>query len=407
LFDCSEKYRSTLVNNAKRLGLFKYQASLEPIQNAKTIQERWHAWIGQESLRRLAWAVYEYDSSVSFLHNNRSYITVGDMTLDLPCSVAHWEAETSQSWVSLHPWGYAPVLMPFRTTIRTLFDNTPNPISKIAEESHRRLIILTLLRMIWTVKEIRRSPIGDIVDNHHWVEDRRVLLQGINMFGEFPFSTAAATSQTSDQVVLIARRMQMVHLANLYAARELMDLIYRLVRPSSDSKVAEQGLMSWAKRDPKLVRETVFHAAQTLTIIRHFPSNLALEAFNTFHAGVVLWFASTLLPESQRQSRTQNEPLLTSDPTSNSSDNAALPIRLDYLPEQDGDTTTSGIQNWIQTGGTSKISIFGIPDLCSPVGQAKVLDLTADMLKNMSLWGVAQSLRKAILELRQRRPWKG
>src|ERR1700761_1913137 len=83
LFDCSEKYRSALVNNAKRLGLFKYHAPLELVQNAKTLQERWHVWIKQESLRRLAWAIYEYDSSVSFLHNNRSYITVGDMALDL------------------------------------------------------------------------------------------------------------------------------------------------------------------------------------------------------------------------------------------------------------------------------------------------------------------------------------
>jgi hypothetical protein len=361
-------------------------------------------WISQESLRRLARAVYEYDSSVSFLHNNRPYITVGDMVLDLPCSAAHWEAETCQSWASLHPWGYVPVLMSFRTTIRILFDNTPNPISKIAEESHRRLIILTLIRMLWTVKEIRRSPIADLVDSTHWVEDRRSLLHGINMFGEFPFSTAVAASQTSDQVVLIARRMQIVHLANLYGARDLMDLIYRLVRPSSDSKVAEQGLISWAKHDPKMVREAAFHAAQTLTIIRHFPSNLSLEAFNTFHAGVVLWCASALLPEIQSQSESQNEPLMTSNPTSTSK--TAVSIRLDTLPKEDGDTTTRITQNWIQTGGTNNISIFGIPDLCGPVGQARVLDLTADMLKNMTVWGVAQSLRKVILELRHRQPWK-
>jgi hypothetical protein len=376
------------------------------VQNAKDVQERWHIWINQESLRRLAWAVYEYDSSVSFLHNNRPYITVGDMALDLPCSAAHWEAETCQSWASLHPWGYVPVLMPFRTTIRLLFDNTPDPVSKIAEECHRRLIIMTLLRMLWTVKEIRRSPIGDLVDSTHWVEDRRSLLRGINMFGEIPFSTAVAATQTSDHVVIIARRMQIVHLANLIGAGNLIDLIYRLVRPSSDRKVAEQELISWAKQDPRRVRETAFHAAQTLTIIRHYPSNLPLEAFNTFHAGVFLWCASALLPACQGRVESQNEPLRTSSMTSASSTNTISSIRLDYLAMQDGDATSGVIQNWIQNGDTNNISIFGIPDLCSPIGQARLLDQTADMLKNMTVWGVAQSLRKAILELRHRQLWK-
>lgn len=38
------------------MGLFREQPPL--IKDGATVTERWHSWLGQERLRRLAWAVY-------------------------------------------------------------------------------------------------------------------------------------------------------------------------------------------------------------------------------------------------------------------------------------------------------------------------------------------------------------
>lgn len=38
------------------MGLFREHLPL--IKDGVTVTERWHSWLGQERLRRLAWAVY-------------------------------------------------------------------------------------------------------------------------------------------------------------------------------------------------------------------------------------------------------------------------------------------------------------------------------------------------------------
>lgn len=393
LFHGSEACRSVLVSHAKTIGLFKYHAPPDHMPAGVSLEERWHIWIGQERLRRLSWAIYEYDSSVSYLHHMRPYITVGDVIGDLPCSRAHWEAETAHSWAALHPWGSVPNPKPFRETIRSFFDGTPNPISRITEDSHRQYILLTLIRMLWTKQEISRSPICDLLDRHDWANDRRGLLDAINTFPMHPSATTVVSSSTLHEQGLIARMVQIVHLSNLYGAGDLMDLIHRLVRPSLDHKPVEEGLLRWARRDLQRVRQMAYHAAQILAVVRHFASNLPLEPFNVFHAGVILWCMTALLPQVSGRSI---------DTTASSE--AILPIRLDHLAKEEIDVTVQNIQDWIRSGGNNGISLFSIPDICSSDGQRRVLDLTADILNNMTVWGVARSFRKVVLELRKRQP---
>jgi hypothetical protein len=388
------------------MGLFNYRPPPQLVQKANTLQERWYIWTRQETLRRLAYAVYEYDSALSNIHNNRPYVTVGDMLLDLPSSAAHWEAETPQSWAALHTWDIVPSPNPFREMIEPFFQNVPLPMSNLAEDCYRQLLILTFIRMLWTMKEIKRSPLCGLGNLGHWLNNRHSLLRRINMLQEFPYSTATTANHTSDQLVLIAQRAQVVHLANFYGAGDLMDLVYRLVRPSSDNKAAERGLIHWAKQEPTRVRETMFHAAQTLALVRHFPSNTPLESFNVFHAGIVLWSMCTLFPQTRRQIESQSQTGSSfhtpSTFSSNTGSTVISSIRLDHLSKQDNGAHTEAIQQWIQTGSTKSVSIFGIPDLCDPAGQIRVLELSADILKNMTVWGVAQSLRRVLLELRQR-----
>lgn len=372
------------------MGLFSYLAPVQPAENLSTVERRWHVWVGQERLRRLAWAIFEYDSSVSYLHNMRPYTSIGDMTLDLPGSNAHWEAETPQSWAALHPWSLVPSTVPFRETLRTFFDNTPNPLSKRVEDSHQLLIIMILDQLLWSTNDGRRSPVCEFVDTNSWSSSRQILRSGLNMFQASSLLTETLSDTTLNEQALIVRRVQVLHSSHLHNAGDLMDLIRRLVRPLSDHKAAERGFVIWAKQDPERVREIAFHAAQTLAMVRHFASNLPLEPFDVFHAGVVLWSLSALL----HQDASHRE----------SSDSPSATIYLDHLAKHEDDTASTSTQDWLQNGGCSTLGLFSVPNLCTPIGQIQVLELVADMLKKMPVWGVAVSFRRVILGLRKRSP---
>lgn len=88
LFELSESYRSTLVHHAKCMGLFRFE-TIKPTRAETSLETAWQKWIGEEELRRLGWAIYKYDASVSYLHNNRPFLSTGDINLDLPAPSDH------------------------------------------------------------------------------------------------------------------------------------------------------------------------------------------------------------------------------------------------------------------------------------------------------------------------------
>jgi len=207
------------------------------------------------------------------------------------------------------------------------------------------------------------------------------------MFQESALSLTASAKCTSEQLLQIVRRVQIVHLSHLYGAGDLMDLVYLIVRPSPAKETAEERLLQWAKHDARRVRHVAFHAAQVLAIARCWPGNLPLESFNVFHAGVALYCMCALL------ARTETDGIAGAQGTA---------LRLDHLAKEETDPANEAIQAWIQDGGNVTVSVFGVSDLTGTPGPRQVLELTANMLKNMTVWGVAQYFRKVVLQLRER-----
>jgi hypothetical protein len=304
--------------------------------------------------------------------------------MDLPSSTADWDANSPQAWAALHPWTEStPKPRRFRATIRTFFDGTPNPLPAIKEDQHRLLIILTLVRMLWTLKEIKGSPICDLVNKpNHTDEDRRNLVAALGMSQESP--AALSAPYAGKALAPVVRRAQMVHMAHLYAAGDLMDWLYPLLRSGSDAEKAKARMVRWANFSPTRVREVAYHCAQTLSIICRYPYNLPLEAFNAFHSGVTLWCMAVALPHDTRRGH------------------QGQVIRLDLLPEQSGHSGLDNrpeVSSWIQNGGPQVVSLFGVPSLGSRQGRQQVLEQTAEVLKGMQVWGIAQNFLNVVVEL--------
>lgn len=382
LFELSESCRSGLLHHAKCTGIFSLENHALPPADASD-EEKWRCYIRQETTTRLGWAIYKYDASVAYLHNNRPFLTWGDMKLRLPGTDEHWQAESAYAWASLHPWSRTlPATVQLRVKIRSLFDGTPNALEDNQEEDHLSIIVITLLRMLWTLKENRSDPINDLItaqSTHH--QERQVLLQAIDRMA--PRIPSVSAGQSRAETERLVHRAQLVHVAHLYGAGDLMNWLFPFLRDDAETEHITMRMRHWALEDGKRVREVAFHCAQIIGLIRSHPTQMALQSFVLFHAGVVLACMSTLLPRSyaSREGR---------------------PVQLDQL----GMMSTTGRDrhlDWINNECGDKPCLVGVPVLCSPIGWQQVLDQTASLLKRQKSWGIASSLTRVLTSLRARK----
>ncbi|KIY04070.1 uncharacterized protein Z520_00762 [Fonsecaea multimorphosa CBS 102226] len=380
LFELSESSRSNLVHHAKCMGLFRHRPDSNPGSlPATAVEERWRDWIHQERLLRLGWAVYEYDASVAYLHNNRPFLTIGDIHMDLPCLSQYWQAESAHSWHAMLLSAGYPSRIRLRPLIRSFYDKSQNALERLVEERHRYILVLTQVRMIWTLKEITGSPICDLFVNgpENCTAD---LLDATDRFARSPHTLSS--SLTTTELASAIHTLQIIHVAHLYGANGLMNWLYPLLREGNEATTAFTQMSHWAAAKPEMVRNTAFHCARILSLARTYPSNCPDEPFLIFHAGTVLFYLARWLPRNTGAGSSEN-----------------LVVRLDHIGAED-DTESANLRSWLRDGQAQVISLHGIPSLCSNQGRRQVLDETADLLKRRRVWGIANSFVKVVLNLR-------
>ncbi|RFU30421.1 hypothetical protein B7463_g5902, partial [Scytalidium lignicola] len=386
LFDLSESWRSSLVHNARCMGLFRYRQSTVVV--SASLEERWHAWIADERFRRIGWAIYGCDSSASYLFNTRPYISVSDICMDLQSSTEHWEAETPQAWASLHPWSEnGPRNLHFKTLIRSVFGGDEVASQSMTDDHHRVPIILTIIRMLWSCKETEANPLSDLLDDRARNErNRKYLLEVLDRFIHLPTDSPAIYTRLSRMDAV--HRVMNIHIAHLIGAGNMMDWLYSLLRGGPDVENTRVRMKRWATQDPVRVREVAYRSSQILSLIRQYPYNLPQEPFDAFHAGTTLWCIAELLPQSNRSQDVCN------------AEAHQTVCRLDHLGNNN-DPETVAIRAWIQDGGQRIISLYGVPDLCCEDGRRRILDHTSTILRRNRVWGIAQNFLEVISSLQQ------
>lgn len=303
------------------------------------------------------------------------------MDMEMPSSLEHWHAATPEAWAAQHPWTEGgPESLRYRPLCRSLLDNTGNAIAKIKPE-HHQIFILTLIRMIWTSKELSGGPMSIFGGGLTGQLDagRQFLQQILDRFLYVQLCSPASSPLSLQETIDMHYQAQNIHLANLYAAGDLMDWLYSVVRDPR-SRINEERMRHWATQDPKRVREVAFHSSSVLSILRDHQTNYPFEPFCAFHAGAALWCMAQLLPPSSTKDKSP-------------------PLRLDRIPP--GASDQMAVRKWISTGVPSRVSVFGVPDLASVAGRQYVLEQTAELLQRMSFWGISQNFVKVVLGLQQ------
>ncbi|OQU95517.1 Fungal specific transcription factor domain-containing protein [Cladophialophora immunda] len=380
LFELAESSRATLVNHGRRMGLFSPRKSTCPY-NA-SLEERWSAWIVDERFRRLGWGIYGFDASSSYLFNAKPHISLFEADeMDLQMSTSHWEAPSAYAWAALHPWTLTPKNIPFHLLLDSFFQNPSKAHASLNEDHHRLPVILTIMRTLWTVRELEGNPVRDFFQGKQsHAENRTLLLHILNQFLVSPRSPTALL--TSRSLIDVVHRLQTVHMAHILGAGAFTNWLYPVLRGGPEFGVAEERMKQWADEDPSRVRDQALRCGQVLGLTREFPFNYPQEAFNVYHAGTLLWCLCGIL---RKQSTTPGF--------------VGLRIyRLDFLGEKDSPELVN-IRNWIRNGQPCKLSVHGVPDLLSEDGRSHLLHQVAEILRAMRVWGIAHNFLRAVLKL--------
>lgn len=327
-------------------------------------------------------AVQEYDTCIALLQNDRPLLNIADAAMTLPSSMKHWDAGSAYAWSSLQPMvNLQPTGPRLQPIIKSLLDGNRNVAETVDNERHRIVILLSLSRMMWSLKEVATTPMDSLIGDR-LEEVRQKVQDTVDWFWQFPVSLSHTHTKT--EVARSVHAMHIVHLAHIYGAGTLMNFYYSFLRNSllqrtEDGRVAEALMKQWASENVRLARVVAFHCAQILALARRFPENMSMEPFLVFHAGVLLMTMGLVLPATQPSQ--------------------GPGLKIDHLGPV-GDPTFFKILNWAREGGNVVVGVHGVPVLCCETGWKQVLDETAEILTGLKVWKLTQALLKVVLAIR-------
>jgi hypothetical protein len=295
-----------------------------------------------------------------------------------------WNAESAQAWDALYPSEpWAPKRPPFRSLITGLFDTAT--IAPIHNEYHRDIVLLTLARMLWARMEMAAS-----LKSYFARPTTGAAYGKTDILRAFDELQRADPSSSLSTPGYLARHLQVHHMAQLYAADDLMGWLFRRLRNVKQAANADAELRRWGQ-DATLVRQTAFHSAQVLAIIRQSPENHTMEPFNAFYAGVTLWYMAFLLREGRTASASAATPIHID----------ALGSDLAVLPSTAMDPP-SLLQAWINAElGPMTVGIHGVPDITAEAGPSLIRDQVMSILSAMSVWKVAHAFCNVFARLEE------
>ena len=314
--------------------------------------------------------------------------------MDLPCRSRHWQAETEQAWAALHPWTEAwPPSQSFTACIGTVMQ-TPAVARSTHEDDYVRFLILTALgRMIWDYKEATSHQGARYLLTYDVLMKGQEQLLGImDTFVSPTYSYPFFVGQHHHDETTI----QMLKLAaasrGLAKAALVCDMMGMLWQDGVAAGPARQQILEWTKENPKDARTLMFTCAQLLDLTRRYPSNHPQEPYDAFHGGVGIWILSTIETADYLVQATSSD------------FSSPLPVcNLDWHGAPDAPEAMV-VRDWIEYGVPCVVRMHGITDVYTTNGARQALDQTADVLANMSAWGIKDTLYNAIKRIIQSQP---
>ncbi|KAK9240298.1 fungal-specific transcription factor domain-containing protein [Lipomyces kononenkoae] len=398
LYEEADASRSYLVSNARSMGLFSPPPketvfSVRGDESAEQLERLWHAWRDEEMGKRLAWSVFEYDSSISTLSSRRGCMALNDLCNDMPCDERLWEAPTAREWAAYaFPPGQNTLArgLPFYRTLRDLIAGAISP--DVVPNWGKRLCAQAIGRILWDFRELEDSALSRILPDPptDYSQSKETLLRALIYLHD---------SMTDPYNILDMVHMNMTcliaHYSHLYTAREIMDLVIALARQrKADRLDAMHRIQVIFTLDPVHSRKLAWHAAQIIGIARRYPIRTPCETMRVFLAGLFLYAFAKYFPPPGVQA---GAPIVKLDTLS----------WLNKYP-QTQQTKTDDLEKWFLDGG--RASMDYVEDIHAQVrvgqtgasGAENVLAVVLATLRSMKSWGVAAKFCNVLIYVHRR-----
>lgn len=127
-----------------------------------TLERTWLRWSEKEMEKRLAWAVFEFDCTLSTLTSKRGAFNIAELPTRLPCAESLWEAHSAQAWASMVSFAPSPpsgllFYHILRETIAGKSELDPAPAWG------KRICAQVIGRLLWDLREIEDASSSDML----------------------------------------------------------------------------------------------------------------------------------------------------------------------------------------------------------------------------------------------------
>lgn len=310
--------------------------------------------------------------------------------MDLPCLTEYWESETPEAWAALHPWSRsAPPSVNYTAALESILQGQGQPNFEISDDYQKHILLSTFVRLMWETMELEFSAGGALINISSGLADRRIALHAAIQ----KFVTPLTPNPVVPREAGFEAKVQLSRLAQYGALLDADDLInytHLVWRGNPTSGPARKVLLQWAAKNPRKVRQVARASAFILNATRQFPYNHHLDAHHAFHAGFMVWSLIPLLRSLQA-----SVPAHLPVPDQQLLGQHAV-CQLDCLASGDSPEQEK-VAQWVESGEFCVLRMHAVPDILSEEGSRQILQQTADILRRMPVWGIAQVFRNAVL----------
>ncbi|KAJ5223329.1 hypothetical protein N7468_007871 [Penicillium chermesinum] len=163
LYQDADRSRGTLIGGLRGMGLLKSQISIDPESapfklnphsDPLEVENEWLRWRDQEQERRVVWASFEYDCSLSTLTGCRAAVDLAELPRALPCAEDLWRAPSGQTWRSLASHlGPSAFGIPVTATLEPIMSGSKALPSGLSSWG-KRLCCQVIGRLLWDLKQL-------------------------------------------------------------------------------------------------------------------------------------------------------------------------------------------------------------------------------------------------------------
>ncbi|CEJ54998.1 hypothetical protein PMG11_01282 [Penicillium brasilianum] len=250
----------------------------------ESLQRAWHAWVRQESLKRLVYHLFGHDVEVATSMNRPAIISYTELTLPFPSARDLWLAPTAEAWRDIWTAKYR-LKDCSELHLRDLLSD-PSLMNQIPPELDleiaRSALLQGLALQVWEFRQqmllSQNSRSGPRATTRLWLQSRQ----------EDLYTTLQAVQEDSPSAPPVTTLLNEFVMMYLHID---IDTIQRFVGKMGelDARRAYPGLRDWSRT--KEARSAIWHAGQMLRAARKVAvfQFRGFDCLAIYHAALVLW----------------------------------------------------------------------------------------------------------------------